>query len=223
MQRSFLKNLGCDVEVDATVQGARGAHNIDVWVAFRRCGMNIRWGVECKLWKRRVSKEKVMALISIVEDVGADRGVNAVGSWFSNWRAFRRARNKYHIGKLGRTRSQRECEIARLGDSQIGNQSYTNKGIAARSTSRGRSGRRCGLRIRGRCRRDSGAERDWEARDTQFWLSRMKTGTPPFPALLFDESGDRPVLANTKDQFIGFANDVVTRALPVLEAQPRPR
>ena len=31
--------------------------------------------VECKLWKSRVTKEKVMALKSIVDDLGVDKGI----------------------------------------------------------------------------------------------------------------------------------------------------
>ena len=71
----FFRSLACDAEVDATVQGVRGRHNIDVWVTFVRSGVQIRWVIECKLWKRRTAKEKVMALQAIVNDIGADRGV----------------------------------------------------------------------------------------------------------------------------------------------------
>lgn len=70
-----FRRLGYAVEVDATVEGVRGTHSVDVRVAFSQHGLACQWIVECKLWKRRVTKEKVLALQAIVADVGADRGV----------------------------------------------------------------------------------------------------------------------------------------------------
>jgi hypothetical protein len=70
-----FEELGCCAEVDKTVQGVRGKHRIDVWVVFNKFGFKIKWIIECKFWNSNVSKEKVLALKSIVDDVGADRGV----------------------------------------------------------------------------------------------------------------------------------------------------
>lgn len=70
-----FNGLGCVAEVNKTVQGARAKHKFDVWVVFNKFGFQIKWVVECKYWNSNVSKEKVMALRSIVDDVGADRGV----------------------------------------------------------------------------------------------------------------------------------------------------
>ncbi len=71
----LFKRLGCSAEVDKLIQGVRAEHRIDVWVVFTKFGFQNRWAVECKYWNSNVPKEKVMALKSIVEDVGADRGV----------------------------------------------------------------------------------------------------------------------------------------------------
>ena len=71
----LFEELGCIVETDAAVQGARARHDIDVWVRFARFGVQQAWVVECKLWQRPIPKEKVLALKSVVEDVGADRGI----------------------------------------------------------------------------------------------------------------------------------------------------
>ena len=60
--------------VDASLHGARARHALDVLVEFERIGVRHRWVVECKLWKRRVPKERVLILQSVVSDVGADRG-----------------------------------------------------------------------------------------------------------------------------------------------------
>jgi hypothetical protein len=71
----LFRELGCSVETDVEVTGARGKHLVDASVGFFRFGLRQRWIVECKLWNRAVPKEKVLALKSIVEDVGADRGI----------------------------------------------------------------------------------------------------------------------------------------------------
>jgi hypothetical protein len=72
---SFFRRQGCDAEVEKKVQGARAMHEVDVYVTFFRSGIKCSWIVECKLWKTKVPKEKVMALRSIVDDIGADRGI----------------------------------------------------------------------------------------------------------------------------------------------------
>ncbi len=81
---SFFRSLGCDVEVDATVKGARAKHKVDVLVRFRRFGLETKWVVECKLWQTSVPKEKVLALKSTIEDVGADRGILVSSAGFQS-------------------------------------------------------------------------------------------------------------------------------------------
>ncbi|MFC2019313.1 restriction endonuclease [Chloroflexota bacterium] len=71
----LFTQLGCNTEIDATVQGARAHHNIDVWVTFNRFGLEHKWVIECKLYNRRIPKEKVLVLQGVVNDVGADRGI----------------------------------------------------------------------------------------------------------------------------------------------------
>jgi len=71
----FFRSLGCDAAVEAKIDGARAQHRIDVWVRFKKFGLEARWIIECKCWSTSVPKEKVLALKSVVEDVGADRGV----------------------------------------------------------------------------------------------------------------------------------------------------
>lgn len=46
-----------------------------MFVCFSRFGIETKWVVECKCWRTNVPQEKVFALKTIVEDVGADRGV----------------------------------------------------------------------------------------------------------------------------------------------------
>jgi hypothetical protein len=70
----FFSSLGLKSEIEYRVEGARGVHVIDVYVAGSYGGIAFNWVVECKAWKSNIPKEKVMVLSSIVQDVGADRG-----------------------------------------------------------------------------------------------------------------------------------------------------
>lgn len=70
----FFQKFGLTAYVEHEVEGVRGVHTVDVYVEGSFHGILFRWVVECKAWKSNVPKEKVMALASIVQDVGADRG-----------------------------------------------------------------------------------------------------------------------------------------------------
>jgi len=70
----FFRSLGLTAEVEIDVTGARGVHELDVYVEGAFHGIEFKWAVECKAWKTNVSKEKVLAFGSIIQDIGADRG-----------------------------------------------------------------------------------------------------------------------------------------------------
>ncbi|EOC9236919.1 restriction endonuclease [Enterobacter hormaechei] len=70
-----FRRLGCNALVDYRANGVRATHDIDVYATFLRSGILCTWVIECKLWKTRVPKEKVLALKSIIDDLGADRGI----------------------------------------------------------------------------------------------------------------------------------------------------
>jgi len=70
---ALFRSLGLSAEVDAVVTGTRATHNVDVWVTFSRYGVEMKWLVECKFWRRAVPKEKVLALQQIAQDLGADK------------------------------------------------------------------------------------------------------------------------------------------------------
>ncbi len=71
----FFRGLGLDATTDEHLEGVRGGHDIDVVVRSRSAGLQQLWVVECKRWKRKVSKVHVSALAEIVRNVGADRGL----------------------------------------------------------------------------------------------------------------------------------------------------
>jgi Restriction endonuclease len=61
-----FRRLGYEVKIEYLAQGARAQHRVDVYATFFRSGILCTWIVECKLWNKRVPKEKVMALKGIV-------------------------------------------------------------------------------------------------------------------------------------------------------------
>jgi hypothetical protein len=72
----FFQSLGYDTSIEETLEGARGKHKVDVVIRFERPPFfKCLWVVECKLWKSNVPKEKVLVLKSIIDDVGADKGI----------------------------------------------------------------------------------------------------------------------------------------------------
>jgi hypothetical protein len=71
---AFFRELGLQAETNTQVDGTRTKHDVDVVVRSNHAGFQVLWLVECKWWASRVPKEKVLALRSIVHDVGADRG-----------------------------------------------------------------------------------------------------------------------------------------------------
>jgi len=72
---AYFRALGLTVEIEAKIKGARGLHKIDVFVTGEIGTLPVRWIIECKLWNRSISKEKVLVLQQVVQDLGADRGI----------------------------------------------------------------------------------------------------------------------------------------------------
>jgi restriction system protein len=79
---AFFRDLGLDATTDESIAGARSPHRVDVAVRTKRVGISQLWIVECKLWRRRLSKLHVEALSNIVQDIGADRGIMLSESGF---------------------------------------------------------------------------------------------------------------------------------------------
>ncbi|WP_440856618.1 restriction endonuclease [Pseudomonas syringae] len=69
-----FRTLGVSAKTNISVEGVRTFHDVDVLVSTKFLGAEITWIVEAKSWKSKVPKEKVLALRSIVDDTGADRG-----------------------------------------------------------------------------------------------------------------------------------------------------
>lgn len=71
----FFRSIGMEANTNVTINGVRTSHDVDVVVRSNNFGFDLLWLVECKHWKRSVSKLHVLALREIVSDTGADRGI----------------------------------------------------------------------------------------------------------------------------------------------------
>ncbi|NNH77654.1 restriction endonuclease [Acinetobacter sp. ANC 5380] len=69
-----FRSLGVNAVTNKTIQGVRTEHNVDIYVTSKYLGTNIKWIVEAKHWQTKIPKEKVLALRTIVDDIGADKG-----------------------------------------------------------------------------------------------------------------------------------------------------
>lgn len=70
----LFSSTGHHCEKDVIVQGARGAHQIDVLINLNILPEGHRWLIECKHWSRPVGKHEVQAFKTVIDDVGADHG-----------------------------------------------------------------------------------------------------------------------------------------------------
>jgi hypothetical protein len=214
----FFRRLGCEADVEAKVQGARAGHKIDVWVRFKKFGIETKWVVECKHWNSRVTKEKVLVLRSVVEDVGADRGILISLAGFQSGAI--RACEKTNItltdlDGLKETAQEdllssilhrietRATELkyalhALYRSEQTGPGSWTSTPLA------GVDGNTV-IRAIGKL----------TVLDFGFDCVRLKK--PPYP-VKFDDTGQRQVV-DTLDEFVARALDVITEAESTLKSQ----
>ncbi len=70
----YFNSIGADAKTNQTIQGVRTKHDIDVLVKTKFLGEDVVWIIEAKDWQTNIPKEKVLALRTIVDDIGADRG-----------------------------------------------------------------------------------------------------------------------------------------------------
>ncbi len=72
----LFQNKGYDVVHNTKVKGRSGAeHQIDVLLKYRSPLHTSTIVVEAKSYEMPVDKDRVMKLIQIVDDIGADRGI----------------------------------------------------------------------------------------------------------------------------------------------------
>jgi hypothetical protein len=108
---SFFRDLGLEADTDVSIKGVRTTHDIDVYVKSHQVGFDIVWLIECKYWKRPVTKLHVLALREIVTDVGADRGILLSESGVQSGAKEAATLTNVHISSLASLRSTASAEF----------------------------------------------------------------------------------------------------------------
>jgi hypothetical protein len=72
--KDYFISIGADAETNKRLLGVRTSHDVDVFVQIKFLGEDLVWLVESKHWNSPVTKLHVLALRTIVDDTGADRG-----------------------------------------------------------------------------------------------------------------------------------------------------
>lgn len=107
-------------EVEAAVEGVRAVHDIDVWVTFQEYGVDQRWVVECKRYDTaRVSKDKVLTLAQIMEDVGANAGFVLSETGFQSGALKAARKTSIQLTSLEELRRRGEPEILRRMEQEV--------------------------------------------------------------------------------------------------------
>lgn len=219
----FFKELDCIVEADASIQGVRARHDIDVWVRFARFGIQQAWVIECKLWNRRIPKEKVLAIKSILEDVGADRGILIAESGHQPGALAAASSTNITLTTLKDLRESAKAELVSLGLSAIFERSARLKQGAHDLFDRG-SWRRDGELYSITSRPKPGVDGNSVMRAIgaisvlQMGIEQAQLGNFPVP-LRFDESGERLIHVQDLETFVTSASSILDALEEVLANQ----
>ena len=106
-----FRRLGLMTETDVRLEGARGRHDIDVVVRGTRVGIEFLWVIECKLWNRNVSKQAVATLSTVVQDIGADRGILLTNKGFQAGASMLATRNNITLLSTDELVAASEVEV----------------------------------------------------------------------------------------------------------------
>lgn len=215
----FFRSLGCHAQVEAKIIGARAEHKIDVWVRFTKFGLETKWVIECKDWNSAVPKEKVLALKSIVEDVGADRGILISAAGFQSG-------------------AVRVCEKTNITLTDLDGMKEIARDDLIASVLHGIETRAVELRyhLQGLRRFERTGPHSWSSTPLPgvdgiavinaigalavlgFGFDRVRLKNPPYP-VKFDDSGERQVAVDTLEDFVAAASEVIGEAESTLKLQ----
>ena len=215
----FFRSLGCDAQVEAKIIGARAEHKIDVWVRFTKFGLETKWVIECKDWNSGIPKEKVLALKSIVEDVGADRGILISAAGFQSG-------------------AVRACENTNITLTDLDGMKETTREDLIASVLHRIETRAVELRydLHNLYIAEKTGPHSWSSRPLpgvdgnavmcatgalavlEFGFDRVRLKKPPYP-VKFDDSGERQVVVDTLEAFVAAASEVIGEAESTLKLQ----
>ncbi len=215
----FFRSLGCDAEVEAKVTGVRAEHKIDVWVRFKKFGLETRWVVECKHWNSAIPKEKVLALRSVVEDVGADRGILISGAGFQSGAVRASENTNITLTDLDGLKETAQEDLVSSVLHRIETRAvelkyalhdlYASEQTSPNSwTSTPRPG------VDG----NAVMHTIGKLAVLEYGFDRIRLKKPPYP-VKFDDTGQRKVVVDTLDEFVARASEVISEAESTLNLQ----
>jgi hypothetical protein len=213
----LFRKLDCDVEIGAAVRGARGKHKVDVWVRFNRFGIEAKWVIDCKFWRKPVTKEKVLALISVVNDVGADRGILVSQKGFQAG-AVRAAEHTNitltSLEELKQT-AQNDLMLSALHtlETKATQLRYGLHELYSYETAPGSVAMKPLPGVDGKAVMNATGKLAVLA----FGFERARLNRPPFP-IEFDDTGNRQLVAATLAEFVSRAATVIGNAEAILRA-----
>lgn len=215
----FFRSLGCEADIEAKVSGVRAGHKIDVWVRFRKFGLETRWVIECKHWNSSVTKEKVLVLRSIVEDVGADRGILISSSGYQSGAV--RAAEKTNVtltdldGLKETAQQDLSASVLHCIETRAVKLKYalhnlfrteqTNPNIWSSKPLPGVDSKSVISTI-------------GTLAILEYGFDRVRLQKPPYP-IKFDETGHRQIVVDTLDEFVAIAYEVISEAESTLNSQ----
>jgi Restriction endonuclease len=215
----LFQELGCETGLEKSIRGVRSSHKIDVSVRFKKFGLEVFWIIECKCWNSTVTKEKVLALKSVIEDVGADRGLLISKSGFQAGAIRAAEATNITLTDLGQIRELTSGDLQTALIQQL-EKSATELRYALlelNSAERARHYRR-------------GVLFPVDSLDVfhavgvlsilQFGFDQVRLGRPPYPYTV-SESGAGMNFTDSLEEFIGHAKEIVTKIETALDALRR--
>jgi hypothetical protein len=215
----FFRGLGCEAYVEAKVPGARAEHKIDIWVRFNKFGLETKWVVECKFWNSRVTKEKVLVLRSVVEDVGADRGILISAAGYQSGAIRAADKTNITLTDLDGLRETAQEDLLASVLYRIETRAFELK-----------------YALHNLFSSEQTSPHSWTSRPLagidgnivintigklavlEFGFDRVRLRQPPYP-IKFDETGQRQVVVDTLDEFVARASEVISEAESTLNSQ----
>ncbi len=224
----FFRGLECDAEVEAKVEGARAKHKIDVWVRFRRFGIETRWVVECKYWNSPVTKEKVLVLRSVVEDVGADRGILMSSAGYQGGAIRAAEMTNISLTDLdGLKETAQEDLLASLLsriESRATQLRYALHDLF-KDEVKSKTVEKGGTIFYSRTSKplravDAGIviKTIGQLATLDYGFDRIRLKKPPYP-VKFDDAGERRIAAKTLEEFVARASELISEVESTLHAQ----
>jgi copper chaperone CopZ len=212
---ALFESIGCSAEIEKKVQGVRGVHEIDVWVSRSIYGLEHHWAVECKYWKSSVTKQHVLTLKGIVDDVGADRGILLSRSGFQSGTISMAERSNITLASLEEMHESIRDELERYTLSSLEKKAVLiAEGLHNLYVTESRSEN--GF-ISGTSRPKEGVDSSLvmnmggKLSVLEFGFKKVKTGKKEFP-LSFNEDGNTIKKTDSVSVFIEEASKIIAEA-----------